>query len=88
MNARPDLAPDTVVFLLETDRKTWIALNTKDESGKESKFRLAFTSLQRAQAFAAAHRELRAARVREIRLRDITTGDDPPLAIDLDPLSV
>lgn len=88
MTGQPTLSPDDSVFLLETDRQTWIAVNTTGESGLQSKFRLAFTSLQRAQEFAAAHREMRAARVREIRLRDITTGEDPPLAIDLDPASV
>lgn len=88
MAGQPKLSPDDFVFLLETDRQSWLAVNTTDESGLQSKFRLAFTSLERAQEFAAAHREMRAARVREIRLRDITTAEDPPLAVDLDPGSV
>lgn len=82
------LSPDDRVFVLETDRGTWIAMDGSDEKGQATRFRLAFTTLDRARAFAAAHTELPARRVREIRVADLTTPADPPLAIDVDPESV
>ena len=76
------------VFVLETDRGTWIALDGFDEHGKATRFRLVFTTLERAREFAMAHAELPARRVREIRVADLTTSSDPPMAIDVDPGSV
>ncbi|HVT43808.1 MAG TPA: hypothetical protein VMT00_05410 [Thermoanaerobaculia bacterium] len=76
------------MFLLETDRQTWIAVMGVDTEGKETMFRLAFTTMEKAVRFAAAHEEMSARRLREVRLRDIMGADEPPLALDLEPESV
>jgi hypothetical protein len=83
-----DLSPDDRVFLLETDRQTWIAIRGVDEKGSATQFRLAFSTLDGASQFAYRFPALGAKRVREIRLGDITTAQDPPLALDVDPDSM
>lgn len=82
------LSPDDAVFLLETDRDTWIAIEGVDEQGRATRFRLAFSSLERATALARRFPHLEAKRVREIRLGDITMEGDPPIALDVDPDSL
>lgn len=88
MSTLKNLGPDDPVFLLETDRNTWIAMDGVDEKGIATRFRLAFSSLERAAALAKRFPELGAARVREIRLADITMEGDPPIALDVDPESL
>ena len=83
-----NLSPDDRVFLLETDRQTWIAIRGVDQKGEATQFRLAFSSLERATNLAQRFPAMGAKRVREIRLGDITTADDPPLALDVDPDSL
>jgi len=83
-----NLGPDDRVFLLETDRETWIAIRGVDERGEATQFRLAFSSLERAAQLAERFPSLGARRVREIRLGDITMEGDPPLALDVDPDSL
>jgi hypothetical protein len=83
-----DLSPDDPVFLLETDRQTWIAIRGVDEGGSATQFRLAFSTLDLAARFAGRFPAFGAKRVREIRLGDITTAEDPPLAIAVDPDSL
>ena len=88
MSALKNPGPDDAVFLLETDRETWIAMNGVDEEGRATRFRLAFTSLERAADLARRFPELGATRVREMRLSDITMEGDPPIALDVDPESL
>lgn len=83
-----DLSPDDRVFLLETDRQTWIAIRGVDEKGSATQFRLAFSTLAAASQFAGRFPTMGAKRVREIRLGDITTAEDPPVALDVDPDSL
>ncbi len=77
--------PQDFVYLLETERQTWIAMIARDENGVETQFRLAFSSLDKAKEFAAIHRDLGARRVREVRLEDIALPGEPPIALDTDP---
>lgn len=79
------IRPQDFVYLLETERQTWIAIVARDEKGVETRFRLAFSSLDKAKEFAEVHRELGARRVREVRLQDIALPGEPPIALDTDP---
>lgn len=88
VDGKPDLRPEDPLFVLETDRKTWLAIRGTDEAGRETMFRLAFTTLELARDFAGFHPEMQARRIRELTLADLTTPADPPLALDLDPGSV
>lgn len=87
-HGKPELEPGDPLFVLETDRKTWLAIRGSDEAGRETMFRLAFTTLDRARDFAGSHPEMQARRIRELTVADLTTPADPPLALDLDPASV
>lgn len=87
-HAKPDLQPENPLFVLETDRNTWLAIRGTDEAGRETMFRLAFTTMDRARDFASSHPEMQARRIRELTVADLTTPADPPLALDLDPGSV
>lgn len=87
-SGRPDLRPEDPIFVLETDRKTWVAIRGTDEAGRETMFRLAFTTIDLARDFAGFHPEMQARRIRELRVADLTTPADPPMALDVDPGSV
>jgi len=87
-SGKPDLRPEDPIFVLETDHKTWLAIRGTDEAGRETMFRLAFTSIDLARDFAGSHPEMQARRIRELRVADLTTPADPPMALDVDPGSV
>lgn len=87
-HSRPELRPEDPLFVLETGRNTWLAIRGTDEAGRETMFRLAFTTIDRARDFAGSHPEMQARRIRELTVADLTTPADPPLALDVDPGSL